>query len=160
MQALLGRGLSLTVIAQLVRRGLAHTELARLIRDELPASAPVALSALTFDELEQAEPGLVARMAQLGLGSRSADGYHGDPAFFALANRLVDHGMPPLDVARISQRAAESALELVARLPALEVATDGDASSATPEEVRACAIELATTAFRLALSSQLHAPAR
>ncbi len=163
VQALLGRGLGLAVIGQLLERGIAHTELARLMRDELPAGEHVLLSALTFGELEQAEPGLVARMADLGLGSRGADGYRGDPMFFALANLLVSHGLQPLDVARVSQRAAECAQELVPQLPPLDVrddAVDGNRPAVTPEELRACTVELATTAFRLALSSRLSAPGR
>lgn len=162
VQALLGRGLGLAVIQQLVDRGVAHTELARLMRDELPAGRPVALSGLTLEELEQAEPGLVQRMAALGLGSRTAEGYRGDPTFFALANLLVSHGLPPLDVARVSQRAAECAQLLAGQLPPLEpdprVAPTDDAEAVTPEELRACAVELATTAFRLALRSRLSAP--
>ncbi len=163
VQALLGRGLGLSVIQQLVERGVAHTELARLMRDELPSGQQVALSGLTFDELEKAEPGLVQRMAELGLGSRTADGYSGDPTFFALANLLVSHGLQPLDVARVSQRAAERALELAEQLPPLEpdaratLADDRD-PAVTSEELRACTVELATTAFRLALRSRLSAP--
>ncbi len=153
IQGLLGRGLGLSVITQLVERGIAHTELARLVRDELDDGEQVSLSSLTFEELEEAQPGLVARMAQLGLGERTADGYRSDPTFFALANLLVSQGQPPLDVARVSQYTAEAVQELADRLPSLQVShADG---APTLEQLHACVIELATTAFRLSLTARL-----
>ncbi|GAB3594399.1 MerR family transcriptional regulator [Angustibacter peucedani] len=164
VQALLGRGLSLAVITQLVERGVAHTELARLLRDELASGELVELSSLTYEELERLEPGLVDRMADLGLGSRTATGYRSDPTFFALSNLLVSQGVSPLDVARISQHSAECAQQLADRLPSLEVdpeartaPLDGADAPPTPADLQQCAVELATTAFRLALTTRMKA---
>jgi DNA-binding transcriptional MerR regulator len=159
VQALVGRGLSLTVIGQLVDRGVAHTELARLVREELPPGDSVSVSATTVEVLEHAEPGLLDRLAELGLGRRDGDGYEADPSYLALANLLVALGLSDIDVARVSELSAQLAHDLAERLPDLRVApaegTDGSASSAGDGDVRACAVELATTAFRLGLASAL-----
>jgi DNA-binding transcriptional MerR regulator len=154
VQSLVSHGLSLSVITQLMQRGVAETELARLVRDELETTRPVPLSQLVFDELERAEPGLVGRLADLGLGHRTPQGYRGDPSFFALSNLLVALGVEPLDVARVSQRTAESVQQLADALPELTVPADVD-DPPTPEQVRACVVELASTAFRLSLAARL-----
>jgi DNA-binding transcriptional MerR regulator len=162
IQALLGRGLSLTVIAQLIDRGVAHTELARLVREELPAGGEVPLSSATVEVLEAAEPGVLGRLADLGLGRRTDTGYAADPSYLAMSNLLVALGVSHLDVARVSERTAECAYGLAERLPSLELdddppaggPADGDAPPSAAE-VRACAVELASTAFRLALTAAL-----
>jgi DNA-binding transcriptional MerR regulator len=161
IQALLGRGLSLGVITQLVERGVAHTELARLVREELPPGEPVPLSAGTVELLEAAEPGLLARLADAGLGQRTTDGYAADPSYLAMSNLLVALGVPHLDVARVSERTAECARVLAGRLPDLDVSPvpeDGaseQAGAPSARDVRACVVELASTAFRLALATAL-----
>ncbi|HEX3005388.1 MAG TPA: MerR family transcriptional regulator [Angustibacter sp.] len=162
IQALLGRGLSLTVIAQLVDRGVAHTELARLVREELPPGGEVPLSSAIVEVIESAEPGVLGRLADLGLGRRTEDGYAADPSYLAMSNLLVAMGMPHLDVTRISERTAESAYALAERLPSLELDDsepagglgDGDPPP-SDADVRACTVELASTAFRLSLTAAL-----
>ncbi|KQX61662.1 MerR family transcriptional regulator [Angustibacter sp. Root456] len=161
IQALLGRGLSLSVIAQLVDRGVAHTELARLVREELPPGGEVPVSSATVEVLEGAEPGLLGRLADFGLGRRTDDGFAADPSYLAMSNLLVAMGLPHLDVARVSERTAQCAHTLAERLPSLELdppAPDAPADDDPPPsaaDVRACAVELASTAFRLALSAAL-----
>ncbi|MGN6300458.1 MAG: MerR family transcriptional regulator [Angustibacter sp.] len=162
IQALLGRGLSLTVIAQLVERGVAHTELARLVREELPPGGEVPLSRTTVEVIESAEPGVLGRLADLGLGRRTEEGYAADPSYLAMSNLLVAMGMPHLDVTRISERTAESAYALAEQLPSLELddsgpsggLADGDPPP-SDADVRACTVELASTAFRLSLTAAL-----
>lgn len=163
IQALLGRGLSLAVIAQLVDRGVAHTELARLVREELPPGGEVPLSLTTAEVLERAEPGILDRLADLGLGRRTDIGYAADPSYLAMSNLLVAMGVAHLDVARVAERAAECANAFAERLPSLEVDDDAAATGGlgdgdpppSDEDVRACAVELASTAFRLALTAAL-----
>ncbi|MGN6612950.1 MAG: MerR family transcriptional regulator [Angustibacter sp.] len=161
IQALLGRGLSLTVISQLIDRGVAHTELARLVREELPPGGEVPLSSATVEVLEDAEPGLLGRLADFGLGRRTDDGFAADPSYLAMSNLLVALGLPHLDVARVSERTAQCAQALAERLPPLELdppPPDGAATDDPPPsaaDVRACAVELASTAFRLALTAAL-----
>lgn len=171
IQALLGRGLSLSVITQLVERGVAHTELARLVREELKPGGEVPLSTATVEVLEAAEPGVLGRLADYGLGRRTDDGYAADPSYLAMSNLLVAMGVPHLDVARVSERTAEAAQALAERLPPLEIDRDddtarddtgrddtargGEEAQPTDDDVRACAVELASTAFRLALTAAL-----
>lgn len=162
IQALLGRGLSLAVITQLVERGVAHTELARMVREELPPGDSVPLSAGIVEALEAAEPGLLARLVEAGLGRRTPDGYAADPSYLAMSNLLVALGVPHLEVARVSERTADCARALAPRLPDLEVdahrqetSRSHDAAPVTAQDVRACVVELASTAFRLALAAAL-----
>ncbi len=162
IQALIGRGLSLSVITQLVERGVAHTELARLVREELPPGGRVSLSSATVEVLEEAEPGLLGRLADYGLGERTDDGYAADPSYLAMSNLLVALGASHLDVARVSERTAECAQALAGRLPDVEVRpasddddADADGAATSLQHVRACTVELASTAFRLALTAAL-----
>src|SRR4051794_41870755 len=57
VQALTGRGLSLSVVAQLLERGLAQHELARLIRQELPGGPPVPLATAGGEGVRGGDPG-------------------------------------------------------------------------------------------------------
>ena len=163
IQALLGRGLSLTVIALLVDRGVAHTELARLVREELPVGEQVPLADMTVELLEDAAPGLLGRLADYGLGRRTDTGYAADPSYLAMSNLLVALGVRHVDVARISELTAQCAHTLAARLPGLHVRPAGEEDPADPagdppptaEDVRHCTVELASTAFRLALTAAL-----
>lgn len=173
VQALVGRGLSLAVVRQLVARGAAQTELARMVRDELQGGGPVALSPFVLAELERAEPGLVQRMVDVGLGNRTETGFESDAAFLALSNLVVSLGVPPVAAARTSLQAAHGARELARNLEPL-AAADGPAPSrdtaqqsegAIADDVVTGLVELATTAFRMALTHHLReqtlsAPAR
>ncbi len=157
VQALLGRGLGLTVIGRLVERGAAHSELARLIRDD-PAAPPsgflVSMSPQVVDALERAHPGIVDDLIDLGLGRRRGAGYVGDPGVFLLANALVAQGVPTGTVGQVClvcARAVAAPLEL----------TDGDpdlrATATDPArgEALLVLVELATTVFRTALTTRL-----
>ena len=157
VQALLQRGLSLAVIGRLVERGETQSELARLVRDELaspPGSFPVSMSPQVIADLERSQPGIVDAMAGLGLGRRRGAGYVGDPALFAMANALVAHGVPTAVVGQLcltSARAAGSVVALADAHPSLRAVTSDPARA----EALLVAVELATTAFRTALTTRL-----
>ncbi|HEX8498402.1 MAG TPA: MerR family transcriptional regulator [Actinomycetales bacterium] len=161
VQALLGRGLSLTVIQRLVERGVAHSELARMARDDLTApytGQPVPMSPMVVAALELAQPGVVDQMAALGLGSRSIEGYVGDPALFALANALVAEGVPTPVVGTVcieAARAAGALVDLAAAEPTLAATATSTAQATAGTDRRALLIELATTSFRTALTTRL-----
>jgi DNA-binding transcriptional MerR regulator len=157
VQALLERGLSLAVIARLVERGGAQSELARLVRDELGVTAnhfPVVMSPQVVFDLERAQPGIVGEMARLGLGRRRGLGYVGDPGLFALANALVGQDVPTPAAGQVCLVAARAAGEVVTLVDA-----DPDLRATTTDPARHEAllvlVELATTAFRTALTTRL-----
>ncbi len=164
IQALLGRGLSLTVIAQLVDRGVAHTELARLVREELPPGGEVPLSTAVAQVLEEAEPGISAGSPTSG--SAAAPRAVTPPTRRTSRCRTCSW---PWASRTLTSRASASAPRsarhaLAGRLPSLELdrrpaGSQGASRTATrrpsDEDVRACAVELASTAFRLALTAAL-----
>lgn len=156
VQALLGRGLGLKVIARLVERGVAQTELARLVQDELSApagSSPVMLSAGIVADLERANPGVFDAMAEVGLCRRRGLGYLADPALLALANALAAHGVSATTVGHlclVAGRAAVPVSGLGADDPELQAMTRPER-----DEAVLVLVELATTAFRTGLTSQL-----
>lgn len=157
VQALLERGLSLAVIARLVERGAAQSELARLVRDELGVSAnhfPTVMSPQVVLDLERARPGIVAEMARLGLGRRRGPGYVGDAGLFALANALVGHGVPTPSAGDVCLVAARAAGGVVA-LADSDAALHSAATDPAQHEALLVLVELATTAFRTALTTRL-----
>lgn len=156
VQALLGRGLSLSVIQRLAERGVSHSELARLARDDLTAPStgpPVPMSPLVVAALELAQPGTVDQMAALGLGRHGTQGLAGDPALFALANALVAEGVPTPVVGRLCIEAARAAGRL-AELADADPALAGSEPNGAANR-RTLVVELATTAFGTALASRL-----
>ncbi|HKG52075.1 MAG TPA: MerR family transcriptional regulator [Actinomycetales bacterium] len=208
VQALTGRGLSLSVVAQLLERGLAQHELARLIRQELPGGPPVPLATAVVEELSVGDPDLLNTLVEHGVARRTERGVEADPALLALANQLVAHGVPVMEVSRLCLAGAQAASAALVRLrrmlqaprrpsvprdagprdagpretgsretasqetaqtggtdsdagAAARTATDaGDLEEADPGQqpdaaTTAVALELTTTAFRLALESQL-----
>jgi DNA-binding transcriptional MerR regulator len=190
VQALTGRGLSLAVVGRLLDRGLAQHELARLIRQELPGGPPVLVSDAVIEEVGSSDPELLRTVVEHGVARRTERGVEADPALMSLANQLVSDGVSMLDVARLclaGAEAASAAQERVGRTlraePRRSASDEPDASRAaapgdgTEESARdddkvkaqqpqpdaattAVALELTTTAFRLALESWLSRPER
>jgi DNA-binding transcriptional MerR regulator len=173
VQALTGRGLSLAVVGQILDRGLAQHELARLIGEDLPEGPAAPIAPDVVEEVTLDDPELLDAIVDEGVGCRTADGFAADPALLALANQLVAYGVPMVEVSRIiltGARAAGSATTGVRRgLQAprsapvrepTEGADPGEPTAPKPDAVIiAVLLELATTAFRLALRSQLSRPA-
>jgi DNA-binding transcriptional MerR regulator len=172
VQALTGRGLSLAVVGQLMERGLAQHELARLIREDLPEGPAVPIAPTVVEEVSVGDPKLLDSIVEEGVGRRTESGFAADPALLALADQLVAYGVPMVEVSRIiltGARAATSAEPGVRRglqAPRTGAVADADPTpdardadgteSAEPDAViKAVALELTTTAFRLALQSRL-----
>src|SRR5215211_847360 len=116
VQALTGRGLSLSVVAQLLERGLAQHELARLIRQELPGGPPVPLATAVVEELSVGDPDLLGTLIEHGVARRTQRGLEADLALLALANQLVAHGVQITDVSRLCLAGAEAASAAQVRL--------------------------------------------
>ena len=156
VQALRGRGLGLSVIARLIQRGVAQTELARLVQDELSAPGgafPVMMSPVLVADIERARPGVIDAMVEAGICRRRGHGYLADPALLALAQALVAHDVPVATVSHlgaVAGQATAALVHLVGDDPALRVVTRPGHN-----EARAVLIELATTAFRIALAARL-----
>jgi DNA-binding transcriptional MerR regulator len=155
VQALLGRGLSLTVIGQLVERGLAHSELAKMMREDLEQGEPVVVSTSIAAEINRADAGLIDRMVDAGIGRRTDDGWTTDPTFLGLSNLAVSLGLPLAVAANLSLRAATSAQQVVQHVQGAPAICDALTAGERQVELRGVVVELATAAFRLALADGL-----
>jgi DNA-binding transcriptional MerR regulator len=169
VQALTGRGLSLAVVGQLIDRGLAQHELARLIREDLPDGPPVPLAPAVAEEVSLGDPEMLDALVDEGVARRTEAGFAADPALLALAGQLVNFGVPAVETTRViltGARAAGAALPGVRRglQASRSTAThdaDGGSGAHGPDEheadatMTAVALELTTTAFRLALQTRL-----
>jgi DNA-binding transcriptional MerR regulator len=186
VQALTSRGLSLQVVGQLVERGLAQHELARLIKHDLPEGPPLPLSPPVIEELSRTDARLLDELVEAGVAGRGDEGPEADPALLALAFQLAAHRVPTTQVAGVMLAAARGAAAAEAgvrealraareappeELPEPPSPGDGDgqgdgegdgnrdaAAEAVTVPASVVALELATTAFRIALESRLSAP--
>ena len=185
VQALTGRGLSLTVVGQLLERGLAQHELARLLREDLPGGRPVPISCAVVEEVHVGDPALLESLVEQGIGRRTEHGMEADPALASLANHLVGSGVPVLEVAQLCLAGAEAAAAAQGQVrrtlraprrpsvpgePAEARGAEGQPDGDQPEgdgadwppdaATVAVVLEFTTTAFRLALESALNRPER
>jgi DNA-binding transcriptional MerR regulator len=118
VQALTGRGLSLSVVGQLMEKNLAEHELARLIREDLPAGPPLPLSPVVIEELKREDPTLFDAMVEHGLARPGEAGPEADPALLALGFKLAGYGLSAVEVGEVllaGARAAAAAEEQVWR---------------------------------------------
>jgi DNA-binding transcriptional MerR regulator len=118
VQALTGRGLSLSVVGQLMEKNLAEHELARLIREDLPAGPPLPLSPVVIEELKREDPTLFDAMVEHGLARPGEAGPEADPALLALGFQLAGYGLSAVEVGEVllaGARAAAAAEEQVRR---------------------------------------------
>lgn len=158
VQALVQRGLSLTVIAQLVERGAAASELTRLVESELADGppSPLPLASTIVEDIEKQRPGRIREMAAAGAGIVVDGQPRTDPAIMALANTLVASGMSIGDATDVILASALAGQRVGADLGGRTARTQERAGRATPD-LTATIVELATASFRRALSSALQA---
>jgi DNA-binding transcriptional MerR regulator len=116
VQALTGRGLSLSVVGQLMEKDLAEHELARLIREDLPEGPPLPLSPVVIEELTREDPTVFDAMIEHGLARPGETGPEADPALLALGFKLAGFGLSAVEVGEVllaGARAAAAAEEHV-----------------------------------------------
>lgn len=159
VQALTQRGLSLTVIAQLLERGTAVSELAHLMESELGQASPpspLPLAATVVEDIEKQRPGRIREMAAAGAGI-VVDGHpRTDPAIMALANTLVADGMSIGDATDVILVSALAGRQVATQLEGRTARTQERAVRPTPE-LTATLTELATASFRRGLANGLEA---
>ena len=122
-------------------------------------------------ELRVADPQLLDELVDEGVGCRTENGFAADPALLALADHLFTYGVPAVEISRViltaarAAGAAEPGVRKGLQAPRAQLPDAGpDADRADPVQpdaaITAVALELTTTAFRLALQTRLTAPGR
>ena len=155
VKALVDHGFPLAVIASLTSHDLVQVQLARLLRSMLTPTEGHLETKVTLDprmvaSMDRQRPGLTDELVRLGVLDQHGDGsVHGDPVLMAVVNALYTHQVSAARMGELGVHAGQLAEQYAAGL------TNQPPADLENGEVRRLLVELATSAFREALSHEL-----